>query len=292
MIIPKNYDSGEVDILGDGTGARVYIEVNDSGEIIDTTVTSGGKNYTYAIVDLGPLQPPGSSLQNPAKLIPIIPPSRGHGYDLYRELGADRVFVYSRFDDSTRDFSTNTKFCQIGILKNPSNYTSSGIYTGSDFSGTYSIKFSSVNSFSPQIGEKIIQSVSSGVAVGYVASYDSDTKVLKYFKDRSLYYSSTRDQTDYVGVSTYANANVKFDYLSSNNVIGETSGFSGTIDATFSGISTAINNKLINLGVSFTYGLANPEINKKTGDIIYVDNRPLITRNSRQKEDIKIILEF
>jgi len=50
--------------------------------------------------------------------------------------------------------------------------------------------------------------------------------------------------------------------------------------------------RLINLGVNFTQGMANPEINKGSGEIIYIDNRPLINRNSRQKEDIKIVLEF
>ena len=53
-----------------------------------------------------------------------------------------------------------------------------------------------------------------------------------------------------------------------------------------------VNNKQINLGVTFTNGLANPEINKKTGTVIYIDNRPTVQRDSRQKEDIKIILEF
>ena len=49
---------------------------------------------------------------------------------------------------------------------------------------------------------------------------------------------------------------------------------------------------LLEMGVNFTNGLANPEINKKTVEIIYIDNRPLIQRDSRQKEDVKIILEF
>jgi len=44
--------------------------------------------------------------------------------------------------------------------------------------------------------------------------------------------------------------------------------------------------------VTFSGGVADPEINKNTGDIIYIDNRSLVTRDSRQKEDIKIILEF
>ena len=64
------------------------------------------------------------------------------------------------------------------------------------------------------------------------------------------------------------------------------------VNEAFSGIKTTIDSKEINLGVTFTDGLADPEINKKTGDIIYIDNRPLVQRDSRQKEDVKIILEF
>ena len=283
----SNYQtSAEVDILGNGTGGRVYVEVNTNGEIINTTVTSGGKGYTYGIVDLGPLQPSGN-IPNPAKLIPIIPPSRGHGYDLYKELGADRIMIYSRFDDSSRDFPTNTKFCQIGILKNPTKFISTETFTDAQFSGLYAINFSTVNDTPPTIGEKITQSDTG--AVGYVASYDSDTKVLKYFRDRSLYYGPTYDQTDYVGVSTEGNANV--DFTNGGGNVTAPSGFVGQISS-FSGITTTVNNSIINLGVTFTDGLANPEINKKTGDIIYIDNRPLVSRNIRQKEDIKIILEF
>ena len=44
--------------------------------------------------------------------------------------------------------------------------------------------------------------------------------------------------------------------------------------------------------MQFTNGLANPEINKKTGDVIYIDNRKEVERDIRQKEDVKIILEF
>ena len=281
--------SAEVDILGDGTGGRVFIDVNANGEIIDTTVTSGGKGYTYGIVDLGPLQPAGN-IPNPAKLIPIIPPSRGHGFDLYKELGADKIMIYSRFDDSSRDFPINTKFCQIGIIKNPTKFISTEVFSDFQFSGLYAINFSSVNDILPTIGEKITQISSSGIAVGYVASYDSDTKVLKYFRDRSLYYGPTYDQTDYVGVSTEGNANINFSNTG-GNVVGESSGFVGQISS-FTGITTTVNNSIINLGVTFTDGLSNPEINKKTGDIIYIDNRPLVSRNIRQKEDIKIILEF
>jgi hypothetical protein len=283
----SGYSSGVVDIVGDGAGGRVSINVSGSGSIVSTTIVAGGYDYTWAIVDLGSLQPSGS-IPNPAKLIPIIPPSRGHGYNLYTELGTDKVLVYARFDDSTKDFPTNTKFSQVGIIKNPTSFSSdTDIFTGNQYSSLYSIKL--INSFSgsPVIGEKITQNLASGkVAKGYVASYDSETKVLKYFQDRSLYFINNLDQRDYNTVTTDSPV---YNFESSTNPIQP---FAGSVDTSFNGNKITVGSKVIDLGVVFTSGLANPEINKKTGDIIYIDNRPSVTRDIRQKEDIKIILEF
>lgn len=80
--------------------------------------------------------------------------------------------------------------------------------------------------------------------------------------------------------------------MSSANAITSDGGFSASVDTTFSGITTTTLNATINLGVNFTNGLANSQINKRSGEIIYVDNRPTIVRNTRQKEDIKVVLEF
>ena len=289
----NNYASGlgqELSIIGDGTGGKVRVDVT-SGKITETTVTSGGKNYSYALVDLGAIN--SNTTGTNAKLVPIIPPSKGHGFDIYSELGSDKVLIYARFDDSTKDFPIDTSFAQVGIIKNPTAVGTDNIYTSNTFSGLYSIKFSSVTG-TPVIGEKIRQSLISnvGLAFGWVSSYDSETKVLKYFQDRSLYYNqTTRDQRDYVGIST--NGRV-FPFESSANLIsGESSLFSGSIDIGFSGITTnPTGTKLIDLGVNFTTGLASPEINKGSGQLLYLDNRASIARNLRQKEDIKIILEF
>ena len=64
------------------------------------------------------------------------------------------------------------------------------------------------------------------------------------------------------------------------------------IHSSFTGVSTVINSKTYYLGQSFTKGVANPEVRKYSGNIIYVDNRPSITRSTNQKEDIKVILQF
>ena len=286
-----NYANGlgqELNILGDGTGAKVSVDVV-SGRITNTVVSSGGKDYSYGMVDLGSLN--SNAAGNYATLVPIIPPSRGHGYDIYKELGTDKVLIYARFDDSTKDFPIDTKFAQVGIVKNPTSIGSTQIYTDNTFSSVYSLKLTSVSG-TPSVGEKISQIVTDGKAFGYVASYDTETRVLKYFRDRSLYWNQTTlNQTDYVGIST--NGKI-FDFQTSSAlIIGANSGFTGSIDTSFSGITTnPTGTKLINLGVNFTNGVASPEINKGSGDIVYIDNRPIISRNSRQKEDIKIILEF
>lgn len=288
----SSYATGEVNILGDGTGGRVFVEANSNGEIVKTTVTSGGSGYTYALVDLGPLQTT-LTIPFPAKLIPIIPPSKGHGYDLYREMGADKVLVYSRFDDSSKDFPTDTKFAQIGIIKNPSKFISTESFTSDRFSGLKSLKVIPSGTTLPTVGEKIEQTFSNGTkAFGYLASYDKDTRVLKYFQDRSLYYNQfLYDQTDYVGISSIGNASIDFS-SSGGSIRGVQSGFLCSIDSSFNSSTVTVQNKVINLDVSFNSGIANPEINKTSGDIIYIDNRPLVKRSSRQKEDIKIILEF
>ena len=286
----QNVVGKEVDIVGDGTGAKVVIDTDSNGKIIKTVVSSGGQGYTYGMVDLGPLGNSGVSVGNFAKLIPIIPPSRGHGYDLYKVLGTDKILVYARFDDSTKDFPTDTKFAQISIIKNPTSIGSTSIYTANDFSSVNAIKIVSPTG-TPVIGEKIRQTVTGGTAEGYIVSYDTDTDVIKYYQDRSLFFNQTSaDQTDYVGITTGSKV---LAFESSAESIISTSGFSTTVDQNFTGISTnPSGNKVISLGVNFTNGLASPEINKKSGEIIYLDNRPLVTRNPRQKEDIKIILEF
>jgi len=274
----SGYSDGTYNILGDGTGATVQITTN-AGKITKADVVDGGSDYTWGVVDLG--------VGNGAKLIPIIPPSKGHGYDIYTELGADRVLVYSRFDDSTKDFPIDTKFAQVGLIKNPQSQSSSVTYTGSTYSSLYAIKLTDSYSGTPVIGEKITQEqVGVGIAKGYVASYDSSTKVLKYYRDRSLYFNNQKDQIDYTGVSigsTVTNFN-----STSTITFSSPSGQTATVSDGFSGSSF----NGVDLGVTFTSGLASPEINKKTGDIIYIDNKPEVQRNIRQKEDIKIILEF
>ncbi len=283
-------------LVGDGTGGTVSVEVDPNTQSINNViVTSGGKGYTYALVDLGTS---GSSIPSSfAELIPIIPPSKGHGYNIYEELGADKVLVYVRFDDSTKDFPVDTKFSQVGIIKNPFVFDSTGIntsiYSQNEFSAVYAMKLIGASiSGTPTVGAKIVKNTILGKKpVGYVASYDSETNVLKYYRDRSLFFGNGTGSThvDFSGITTYFSSSGPVEFQNGDEITDGS--FSATISS-FTGITTAVGNKVVNLGVYFTNGIATPEINNKSGEIVYLDNRATVTRNSRQKEDVKIILEF
>ena len=274
-----NYTDSTHSILGDGTGGEVSLTTTN-GVITDITVTQGGKGYTYGIVDLSTNSGAGS------KLIPIIPPSKGHGSDIYKELGTDKVLLYARFDDSTKDFPIDTKFAQVGIIKNPEQFAGTGVtFTGNTFSSLFAVGLTTSRDVT--IGEEISQNQGNNVvAKGYVASFDKETKILKYYQDRSLCFGNKVDQTHSLLTSNIVAFN------NSSNISFSQSGGASSVDNTLDGSVITVNAKQVNLGVNFSQGLANPEINKKTGDIIYIDNRPEVQRDSRQKEDVKIILEF
>ena len=290
------YTSGTttLNILGDGSGAKVSVTVANTGIIESTKVVSGGSGYTYGIVDLGPLQVPGNSTAL-GELIPIIPPSKGHGHDIYKELGGDKVLIYARFDDSSKDFPIDTIFAQVGIIKNPEKSTSTDTYKANDFSALDSFKVSESLSETTKnyAGVEITQSVGidGDTAKGYIASYDTDTKIVKYYQDKSLFFFDGYSHRDGIDVSTRAKV-VKFGGTEPITINAPGNIHTRSIDTSLSGVSTSVNNKVINLGVEYTNGIAGPEINKKTGDIIYITNRSAVQRDLRQKEDIKIILEF
>ena len=149
----SNYANGlgqEMNIIGDGTGGKVRVDV-EGGKITNTVVTSGGKDYSYALVDLGSIN--SNTTATPAKLVPIVPPSRGHGYDIYKELGTDRVLVYARFDDSTKDFPVDTSFAQVAIVKNPTAVGTANTFTDNNFTGLSAFKLTSITG-TPKVGRK------------------------------------------------------------------------------------------------------------------------------------------
>jgi hypothetical protein len=284
-----------VPIRGDGTGAECTIVVNNDQKVESITVSNQGSGYTYGNVDLVLGNVPRGTTRPTFNV--IIPPKGGHGADIYRELGAYNVLMYSRIENDIQnpDFITGNQIARVGVVENPESFGSTQVLTLDKASAVYALKLTGIGADSAVYTPDsfITQTVSTATtAVGKVISYDQITGVLKYWQDRSMSGFST------VGVAI-TNPTFGFDqveFTSSPGTGGSliiTGGSAPlTIDTAFTGISTVINNRTYYLGQSFTSGLANPEVRKHSGNIIYVDNRPSITRSSNQKEDIKVILQF
>jgi len=291
-----------VPIKGDGEGARCSVVVNAAGKIDSVEVTNGGSEYTFGTVDLNSVGLTNPSGSTDASFNVIIPPQNGHGADIYRELGSYRTLIYSRLEnDSTNpDFVTGNQFSRIGIVRDPFSFGSSDKLTLSKASATYALKLTGAGSTTATFAADatITQTIGIGsTAVGRVISWDSTTGVLKYWQDKTL-----------AGFNTDGTANTSptygyklFRFTADPTTGAGTTVFGGStnlnIDTNFGtssvpGVSTSINNRTYNLGMSFVKGVANPEVEKYSGDIIYVDNRASVTRSTQQKEDIKIVLEF
>ena len=284
-----------VPIQGDGTGAECTLTVGADSKVSGVTVSNQGSGYSYGSLNLeaGGV-PTGTTIPT---FDVIMSPQGGHGADIYRELGAYNVLLYSRIenDNENPDFITGNQIARVGVVENP-EVSTGNVLTSDKASALNALKLTGTgySSASFTADAYFTQTVATGsTAVGRVVNYDATTGVLKYWQDRSLAGFTTAG----IGITnpTYGfNLN---EFTASPDAGGSvtivpSSGSNLAIDTSFTGITTIINNRTYYLGQSFTSGVAGPEVKKHAGNIIYVDNRPSITRSSNQKEDIKIILQF
>jgi hypothetical protein len=284
-----------VPIKGDGTGAECTITINNDSKVSSIVVSNQGSGYTYGNVDLLSGGVPTGTTRPTFDV--IISPKGGHGADIYRELGAYNVLLYSRIenDNENPDFITGNQIARVGIVQNP-EVTFGTILSSDKASALSALRLTGAgySSASFTSDSYVEQTIATGTtAVGRVVSYDQNTGVLKYWQDRSISGFNT------VGTSQ-TNPKYGFDLTEFTSAplaggsltIVPSSGSNLAIDTSFTGVSTVINNRTYYLGQSFTNGISSPEVRKHSGNIIYVDNRPSITRSSNQKEDIKVILQF
>ena len=285
----------KVPIKGDGTGAECTIVINNDQKVDTVTVSAQGQDYTYGNVDLEAGGVPTGTTRPTFNVIQS--PPGGHGDDIYRELGAYNVLLYSRIENDVEnpDFITGNQVARVGIVENP-KATSGALLSADKATALGALRLTGTGySTAAFDGDSFItQTVSTGsTAVGRVVSYDTNTGVLKFWQDRTMAGFNT------VGT---AKTNPTYGYelkeftsspgTGGNLTIVPTSGSNLAIDTAFTGLSTVINSRTYYLGQSFTNGVATPELQKYSGNVIYIDNRPSITRSTNQKEDIKVILQF
>ena len=255
---PISKSFANIPILGDGEGGKVTVTIDSFGKVSEIFVTDGGINYTRGIIKFEPGAPgiPSELTNNGtiAQFDVIIPPKGGHGFNVYNELGAYRVLVYSRYktDESNPDIIVGNDFSRVGILKNPQKI-GGDLLTDSEVSALKSLKLTgAATTLTTYAVDSIItQTVSTGnTAIGFVASWDNITGVVKYYQP--------------VGLAT-GRVNYKInDFTSSPGtggsllISGDTvSGTPLSIDSSFNGSSTVINNRTYQLGSNFISGISS-----------------------------------
>lgn len=112
-----------VSVIGDGSDCQLSAKINDSGEIYDINILSGGKGYTTASVIVD-----ASHGGSGAQLLPVIGPRGGHGNDPVEELGSPALMISVDFSGDENETlppinaetgESNFDFHQIVLLKNP-----------------------------------------------------------------------------------------------------------------------------------------------------------------------------
>ena len=265
-------------IYGDGSGGKVKFDTDGSGTITSASIEAAGTGYTYGNVLLetgkvftdAALTAAAGAFTGKAAIEVVISPEGGHGSDAENELFAKRVMTNIRltYAEGDGDFPVDNDFRRIGIIQDPLVYGTTNAATVTTLRGTSALKVNGATA-DYVADETITQTVSGGTAKGTVVSWDSTNGILKYLQSPTLHTDTGKVHA--------------FESDAANAVVGGTSTASSTVD-------TAQNAVLAS--VDFTGGLATPEVEPNSGDIVYIENRRQITRAPDQIEDIKLVIEF
>ena len=247
----------------------------------DTTINSAGAGYTFGTVNLGDdFIFSDSSLSSSASLGSgsggaievIISPKEGHGNDATEELGGHFVMTATTLSQAEGDdLTTANDFRQVGLVVDPTTFGTSTVASATTARQTLVVKGTTSGTF--EADEQIVQT-STG-AVGKVVEYDSDRSLLYYQQER---FSSFGTSATNSGFTAFSGTNL---------ITGQTSGATLTPSSDTETVTLLNSNTL-----TLTTGYANPELQPDSGDIIYLENRKPIQRDSDQTEDIKLIIEF
>lgn len=247
-----------VTITGDGSGATATATVA-GGAVTGITITAKGTNYTKARVTFS-----GGGGSGAAARAIIAPNYRGvgksgHGTDPRAELGGFFMGLNVKLDgaDGSGDLGVGNDFRQIMLLKNPLNGTASpagNIASADTLKALDKLDFSSTFSSGSSVADFTVDEVITGQTSGAVAF------VTEIDSSNGFVFFHQNQKTGFV---SFANG---------EQVLGGTSGTNGTLESSNAVILS--------------------ELDRESGEILFLENRLPINRTASQIEDIKIILEF
>ena len=253
---------GSVPADGDGysIGPKVAITGDGHGANVRTTNTASGVIGDIVVVAGGnnygnAVATLSTNAGSSGSIAPIVGPRGGHGDDAIEELGGFFVMVNSRLEyGESGNFTTNNDFRKIGLLSQPL-YANGDVATASTIDQCVTITVQSWNS-TAFVEDELVTGAQSG-ATGKVVDFKNNNTTLRLV-----------DVT--TGTSTTAGYDsIAGSFRTNESITGATSS-----------------------GSANTNGVVGGDLEKFSGDVLYIENRSPVTRADDQIEDVKLIIEF
>ncbi len=251
----------------------------------------------------------------------IIPPQGGYGFSgglgtegfakFIEQLNAKRVMCNIRltFAEGAGDFPVTNDFRRIGLLRDPLAFDGSGgaVIDNTDAPNydtarqTYALAYNVGTSYTGNfaIDETITQTLTltGGITVEakatvteWVPNDDADPTqggILRFYQDPVLHSTNGKLYPFYAAAAG--------DVTTVTGLTGSITGSHGAAAPNHTTVNRAYGTTSLGLTVDSVALQAKdlyPELQPYSGEIIYVENRRLITRAIDQIEDIKLVIEF
>lgn len=287
------------------------VNIADQGVVgVENRFKSGV--FTSADLTAAATVPPAA----PGALEVVIPPQGGYGSTttatFQEQLNAKRVMCNIRltFGEGGGDFPVTNDFRRIGLLRDPREYNGAG---GTEITGatpetvrnTFAISFAAGTDYNANFvpDEEITQTqgtvggatlTAKATVVEWLPNDPNNTTLggkLRYYQDPILHRDANGIVNPFVPPAGDGG-----DVNSGGNIVGETSGNHAATNILTTATNAYGSGNLPAAhdvdGATVTADILYPELEPYTGEIIYVENRRLITRAEDQIEDIKLVIEF
>lgn len=291
IAIESNYNSSSTQSPVDRLQAYCIVEPffdhttgqyneTEPGRIIDVKVLNGGNNHFR--IDSTMVMPDISANATPATVHACVAPVGGHGFDPVAELGGYNVMINARFEGSeSNEFTVGNEFRKIGILKNPLTWDATNLWMGAS---NYAEIFRGVKNDQCYRINLAGDAVNSGNTLQAV-NYQPDM-VVEFKQNTAPLYPT-------VATATLVDHD---DSLKRIRVIEPRGDFATVLaGGDFVVESNTLHTVVGNTILSYTDALntANtPGMKPGSGNILYLENRSIVSRSPNQSEDLKISIQF
>lgn len=262
LAVDGSINTVKVDFGGAGYPPSTTIEiVGDGTGAACTPVIQDGKIIRTIMTNAGQgytnatvVITPAQSGVSQAQIRPIISPKGGHGKDAVSELYANSIMMVARLDrEKNKNIAITNGYRQVSIIKNPKIYADNNYFRNATGSSCVLLECDSSNSSSYQ---RLVKDVTLTYASSVVGN--KTFTLIEKIQIADKYYLLVQYNDNYIP-------------LAGSSLIFYDNGTAYTITVT---------------------SVQNPDIDKYSGEMIYIDNRTEFESSDEQIVTVSTLISF